>query len=185
MPLRFSLIASLLLALVLPINASPTSPTNLRSDILYTSRGEFVQVSPMHPLTLNAYIQQFAYEPLGIKVAFAGSEVQGDQTIHFVKTMDVRTGREMSRYTLAVPTTSVANALTRISLLGWSVSGKYLLLQRYASASNQPDDYREEYLRWDLTANPLTMRPIDPAAYLPAGTVAMMGDGSVIVSPTH
>ena len=72
----------LLVLCALPVSAAPTQPSNLRSDILYTSRGEFVQVSPMRPLTLNAHVEQFQYEPLGIEVAFVGSEVQGDQTTH-------------------------------------------------------------------------------------------------------
>ena len=71
MRLRSFTLPCLLALLPLPSHA-------LRPDILYTTRGEFVQVSPMRPLTLNAHIQQFAYEPLGVEAAFVGSEVQGE-----------------------------------------------------------------------------------------------------------
>jgi hypothetical protein len=154
----------LLIFCALPVGAAPPQPSNLRHDILYTTRGEFVQVSPMRPLTLNAHVQQFAYEPLGVEVAFVGSEVQGDQTVHFVKTMDVRTGHEMNRLTLSAPSDAdTADFL----LLGWSLSGKYLLLQRFAPDPQNPAASVKEYLRWDVGANPPVLRPITPAAHLP------------------
>jgi len=169
----------LLVLCALPVSAAPTQPSNLRSDILYTSRGEFVQVSPMRPLTLNAHVEQFQYEPLGIEVAFVGSEVQGDQTTHFVKTMDVRTGHEMSRLT----TSSIGDEHVGFLLLGWSPSAKYLLLCRLAPDPQNPVASTEEYLRWDLGANPPVTRPIDPAAHLPAGAQPVSGYG--IASPTR
>ena len=160
-----------------PSGAAPPQPSNLRSDILYTTHGEFVQVSPMQPLTLDAHIQQFAYEPLGIEVAFVGSEVQGNQTVHFVKTMDVRSGHEMSRLTVTAPTgADTADFI----LLGWSLSGKYLLLCRFAPDPDNPTASTQDYLRWDLGANPPTVRPVDPAAHLPAGTQAIPGRGYAV-----
>lgn len=76
-------LASLALAsLALPTAADSVPPlprfSNLRSDILYTHKGEFVQVSPMRPLTLNAHVTQFAYDPLGIEIAAVGSETAGE-----------------------------------------------------------------------------------------------------------
>lgn len=167
----------LLMSCALSAWAAPPQPSSLRSDIIYTTRGEFVQISPMRTLTLNAHIEQFQYEPLGIEIAFVGSEAQGDQTVHFVKTMDVRTGREMSRLTDAAPTGSQA---TGFILLGWSVSGKYLLLCREDPAAST-----EEYLRWDLGANPPVTRPLDPTAHLPTGAQAVSGTGYGIPSPSR
>ncbi len=181
MPLCFSLIACLLLSLLLPVRAAPTAPANLRSDILYTSRGEFVQVSPMHALTLNAHIQQFAYEPLGIEVAFAGSEVQGDQTIHFVKTLDVRNGREISRLTMTAPT---SNEGAGYMLLGWTVSGKSLLLRSFVPSSVNPGECDQQCLRWDLTTNPPTTHLIDPRVPLPREAVYVEGISEGCISPT-
>ena len=100
MPRRFPLPLVLLafVSLALPSAADPTAPpprpSNLRSDILYTHKGEFVQVKPMRALTLNAHIAQFAYDPLGLEIAVAGSETSGDQITRFVKTLDAHTGRE-------------------------------------------------------------------------------------------
>jgi hypothetical protein len=161
----------------LPIHAAP--PSNLRTDILYTTRGEFVQVRPMRPLTLNAHVQQFAYDPLGVEVAFVGSEVQGDQIVHFVKTMDVRTGHEMSRLTVTTPTNADTGGFI---LAGWSRSGKYLLVQRFAPDPQEPTMATKEYLRWDLSASPSVTRPLDPSAHLPAEAVPV--DGSVYGIPS-
>ena len=180
--MRFGRLAPLCLLFLLtlcalPIEAAPPQPSNLRADILYITRGEFVQVGPMRPLTLNAHIQQFAYEPLGVEVAFVGSEVQGEETVHFVKTMDVRTGHEMSRLTVTAPSDADAASF---NLLGWSRSGRYLLLQRFAPDPQNPTAATEEYLRWDLGANPPVMRPIAPAAHLPAGAQAVSGLGYAV-----
>ena len=164
----------------LPTGAAPSQPSNLRSDILYTTRGEFVQVSPMRPLTLNAHIQQFAYEPLGLEVAIVGSEVQGDQTIHFVKTMDVRSGREMSRLTATALTNKQYNYLY---LVGLTIIIKYLLLQNLASNPQPPAAPTEEYLRWDLSANPPVAHPLDPESHLPPDAQAIPGLGYAIPSP--
>jgi len=154
----------------------------LRPDILYTTRGEFVQVSPMRPLTLNAHIQQFAYEPLGVEVAFVGSEVQADQTVYFVKTMDTRTGHEISRLTVTAPTGGVSAGFI---LSGWTRSGKFLLLQRFAPDPQDPTVATNEYLRWDLSANPPMTRPIDPAAHLSMQTPVIPGYGHDIPSPNR
>ncbi len=177
----FTLLGLLLILCALPTDAaSAPPPTDLRSDIIYTSHGEFVQVEPMRPLTLNAHITQFAYEPLGVEVAFVGSEVQGDQTIHFVKTMDMRTGREMNRLTLTAPS---ENNSAGFSLLGWSQSGKYLLLERFTPDPQNSATFIREYLRWDLSVDPPVIRPIDPAAYLPAEAKVMSEDEDADPSP--
>jgi len=173
-PRRFTLpfLLALLALFALPGHA-------LRPDILYTSKGEFVQVSPMRPLTLNAHVQQFTYEPLGVEVAFTGSEVQGDQTVHFVKTMDVRTGHEMSRLTVTALTGSQGSDL---QLIGWSLSGKYLLLHRFTPDPQDATTSLDEHLRWDLSASPSVTRPLDPSAHLPAEALPV--DGSVYGIPS-
>ena len=134
----------------------------------------------MRPLTLNAHIQQFAYEPLGVEVAFTGSEVQGEQTVYFVKTMDTRTGREISRLTVVAPTGGVSAGF---NLLGWSRSGKCLLLQRFSPDPQNPAEAVGDYVRWDLSADPVVTRPIDPAAQLPAEAQAVPGSGYGLPSP--
>ncbi len=176
--LALSCLLFLLASCALSTGAAP-QPSSLRPDILYTTRGEFVQVRPMRPLTLNAHVQQFAYEPLGIEVAFTGSEVQGDQTVYFVKTMDVRTGHEMSRLTVMGPSDSDSAGFL---LTGWSLSGKYLLLLRFVPDPQNPTMAAKEYLRWDLSASPPMTRPIDPSAHLPAEALPV--DGSVYGIPS-
>ena len=183
MPLRLPWIACLLLALSQPVCAAPAAPSDLRSDILYTSRGEFLQVTPMHALTLNAHIQQFAYEPLGIEVAFAGFEIQGDQTIHFVKTMDVRSGHEISRLSFTAPTTDHAAGFT---FLGWSPSSKYLLvMKRFLPDPQISAEYKEEYLRWDLTAISPSTTMIDLVSHLPSEAKVNEDNGYGVPSPNR
>jgi hypothetical protein len=149
----------------LPASADPPArPSDLRSDILYTHRGEFVQVKPMRPLTLNAHVEQFAYDPLGLEIAITGSEPQGENTVHFVKTIDVRTGHEINRFTFTAPSDSQETALM---LRGWSTSGKYLMLQRFSPDPNAAQTAVSEFLRWDLSTNPPTTRSIDPQEALP------------------
>jgi len=169
-----------LLACSLPTGAAPPQPSNLSPDILYTTKGEFVQVSPMRPLTLNSHVQQFAYDPLGVEVAYVGSEVQGDQTVYSVKTMDTRTGHEMSRLSVTAPTDGISAGFL---LLGWSRSGKYLLLIRFSQDPQEPTTAIEENLRWDLGTSPSMTRLIDPAAHLPAGVQPVPGLGYGIPSP--
>ena len=167
MKLRFLTLPGALLALAcfaLPTPADPAHPSNLRSDILYTHRGEFIQVSPMRALTLNAHVEQFAYDPLGLEIAVVGSETQGDQTVHFAKTIDARTGHELSRLTVTAPQ---GDTTTGLMLLGWSASGKYLLLRRFTPDPNEPETSLTQFLRWDLSADPPTTRSIDPEAALP------------------
>ena len=170
MPCRLLLSTALLAlaSLALPIAADPAPPlphfSNLRSDILYTHKGEFVQVSPMRPLTLNAHVTQFAYDPLGIEIAVVGSETAGEATTHFVKTLDIRTGHEMSRYAFAAP---ADDKTSQILLLGFSPSGKYLLLTQYSPDPKEPGTVLAEFVRWNLSTNPPSPRTIDPQAGLP------------------
>lgn len=150
----------------------------LRSDVLYTTRGEFVQVSPMRPLTLNAHLTQFAYEPLGLEVAAVGSETSGDQTVHFVKTIDVRTGHEFHRLTITTPSDGAAAGFL---LLGWTPSGKYLLLERTQSDEGNPNETVTDLVRWDLSADPPVVRPVTPEVTLPPGAAPY--DLSTAASP--
>ncbi len=154
-----------LTALALPAAADPPPrPSGLRSDILYTHKGEFVQVAPMRALTLNAHVEQFAYDPLGLELAVAGSETTGETTTHFVKTLDARTGHEMSRYAFAAP---ADDKIADIQLLGFSPSGKYLLLQQFVADPNEPEAARAEFVRWNLSASPPSPRTIYPQSALP------------------
>lgn len=161
--------------------ADPAPPTNLRPDILYTHKGEFVQVKPMRPLTLNAHVEQFAYDPLGIEIAVVGSEPQGENTLHFVKTVDARTGHELSRFAFTAPSDSQETALM---LRGWSVSGKYLLLQRFSPDPNEPQTAVSEFLRWDLSTIPPTTKTINPQNALPVEQQSADLEGSADCYPS-
>ncbi len=151
---RFTLPLLSLALLTLPVAADP------RPDILYTTRKEFVQVRPAHQLTLNAHIDKFAYDPLGLEVACTGSETQGDQTTYFVKTLDARTGKELHR--LAIPD-------ARFNILGWTPSGKFLLLERTQTDEDGSGDNVTDLVRWDLSADPPKLRPVDAPFTLPEG----------------
>lgn len=159
------------------------SPNRLRPDILYTHRGEFVQVKPMHPLTLNAHVEQFAYDPLGIEIAVVGSEPQGENTLHFVKTVDARTGHEISRFAFTAPSDSQETALM---LRGWSTSGKYLMLQRFSPDPNEPQTAVSEFLRWDLSTSPPTTKTINPQGTLSVEqqSADLQGSADCYPSPT-
>ena len=152
--------------------------SNLRPDILHTAKGEFVQVKPMRPLTLNAHVTQFAYEPLGIEVAVVGQEAQGDNTVHFVKVLDARTGHEMERLTQVAP---AEDASRYFHLMGWSASGKCLMVQRYATPDPEPDQPMQ-YLRWDISAVVPVTQIVDPASALPVGVRTPYAEDHV--SPT-
>ncbi len=154
--------------------ADAPPPANLRPDILYTHQGEFIQVKPMRPLTLNAHVEQFAYDPLGLELAYVGSEPQGESTLHFVKTVDARTGKEISRLTL----TATAGQDASFLLLGFTPSGKYLMLREFAPDPTQQDTTTSDFLRWDLSANPPAAQTIDPKAALPAGAVLEEADSN-------
>ena len=183
MRLRRPLLPLALLALSsLPALAAPPRPSLLRPDILYTAKGEFLQVSPMRPLTLNAHVEQFAYDPLGLEAAIVGSETQGDQTTHFVKTIAVRSGHEISRLAVTGP---AGDSRGGFLLLGWSVSGKYVLLHRFLPDPQDPNAAVSDFLRWDMSVTPPALRPIDTEAPLPPGVQAVPGGGIALPSPTR
>lgn len=92
-----------LLTLLAPLAVLPRPVHALRPDILYLGDGKFVQISPTRPVTLNAHVTQFAYDPLGQRVAVVGSETGGDTATLFVKTIDVHSGQESSRLTMTAP----------------------------------------------------------------------------------
>lgn len=171
MPCRFVLLTALLAFTYFPLPAAadPAAPlprsSNLRPDILYTHRGEFIQVGPMRALTLNAHVSQFAYDPLGLEIAVIGSETSGGQTTDFAKTLDAHTGREISRFAMAAPTDAQS---TGLGLLGFSTSGKYLLLQRFTPEPNDPSTAQIEFLRWDLSSHLPPSHVINPQSGLPA-----------------
>ncbi len=165
-------------AFALPAASDPAAPlprpSSLRSDILYTHKGEFVQVKPMRALTLNAHVSQFAYDPLGLEIAVVGSETSGDETTPFVKTLDAHTGREISRLAVSAP---AGDKNVSFVLTGWSQSGKYLLVERL-----QPDPELDQNLRWDLSASPAAVTVISPKTLLPEDADASGSIGSL--SPT-
>lgn len=156
---RFTLPLLLLGLLTLPVAADP------RPDILYTSRREFVRVSPPRPLTLNAHIDNFAYDPLGLEVACTGSETQAGQTTYFVRTLDVRIGKELHRLTMSAPPDTSA----RFNLLGWTPNGKYLLLEQPQLKEDGSGDSTTDLVRWDLSADPPKLQPVDISFALPEG----------------
>ena len=143
----------------------------LRPDILYLGGGKFVQVGPLHQLTLNSHVKQFAYEPLGVEVAVAGSETAGETKTLFVKTIDVRSGHEMSRLTMMAP---AGDEIARYNLIGWGGGGRYLLVERWLPLKEAMEEAAQgkptspTYLRWDLGANPPSVSEIAPLP-LPAG----------------
>ena len=173
------------LCLAAPCSADPAAPlprlTNLRPDILYTHKREFVQVGPMRALTLNAHVEQFAYDPLGLEIAYVGSETQGEDTVHFVKTVDVRTGHEMSRFAVTAPTDTQD---TGLMLLGWSVSGKYLMLQHFSPDPNETQTALIEFLRWNLSVSPPTTHVINPQRALPPEEQSADLEGSAYCYPS-
>ncbi len=165
---RRHLILPALLSLLTLILSSPPSRA-LRSDVLYTSHGEFVQVSPMRPLTANAHVTEFAYEPLGIEIAYVGGEVSGDTATNFVKVVDVRSGHEMEHLSMTTP---ADDRFARFHLLGWSRDGRYLTVERTSSgtanAGGMPG-MQTDILRWDVGANPPVTTLVPLASLLPEG----------------
>lgn len=168
---RFTLPCLLALSALFPL---PTQA--LRPDILYLGDGKFIQVGPLRQLTLGAHVKQFSYEPLGAEVAVAGSETVGDTETLFVKTIDVRSGHEMNRLTMTAP---AGDATAQYRLVGWSGSGRYLLVERWrplkelTEAAAQGLPASEDYLRWDLGADPPSVSQV-ASLPLPTGARATL-----------
>lgn len=157
---RFALPLLLLGLLTLPVAADP------RPDILYTTRKEFVQVSPPRQLTLNANIYQFAYDPLGLEVACNAIDSPGEQYVYTIKTLDVRTGHELHRLTMSAPPDTNA----QFNILGWTPSGKSLLLEQTRPREDKSGESVTELVRWDLSADPPKVQIVEPVFPLPEGT---------------
>lgn len=159
----------LLSPLTLVSSASPSRA--LRSDVLYTSHREFVQVSPMRPLTANAHVSEFAYEPLGIEIAYVGAETSGDTATNFVKVVDVRSGHEMEHLSMTTP---ADDRFARFHLLGWSRDGRYLTVERTSSATANAGEMpkmQTDILRWDVGAAPPVTTLVPLTSLLPEGAV--------------
>ena len=152
----------------------PSLGRALRPDILYLGSGKFVQVGPLHQLTLHAHVKEFAYEPTGQEIAVAGRETEGETATIFVETVDVRSGHAMNRLTMTAP---VGDETARYNLIGWSGSGRYLLVERWLPVKEMMEEAAQgkpappAYLRWDFGANPPSVSEI-ALLPLPAGVRA-------------
>lgn len=149
----------------------------LRPDILYLGSGKFVQVSPPRQLTLNAHLTQFAFEPLGLEVAAAGSETVEKTTTYFVKTIATRRGAEMSRLSFSL--TAPAEDIYGFEIVGWASSGRSLIVKK--TDQNAEKGVTVEYLRWNLATDPPTATRIALQSLLPEG--ASDGGAEVNASP--
>lgn len=198
-------------------NASSNPPVQPlyfgRGEPLYLGGGKALESSPARQLTLNAHVQQFAYQPGGLAVACAGGRLDGDSLTLTVQMIGLHQDTPRRLWSRQVGLSALAGSLgldengTRdlrdridsalplfrrgyflnlVSLPGWWADGRYLLIKLQDVV---PTDggagyrFQDFYTSVDVAADPPHVYPVPLAALLPDDD--FLADSRVSWSPKH
>lgn len=174
----FSSHALLLSALLLAIHALALAETPAplpQLNIVSLGQGRVMEAAPPRQLSLHAHISEFAYQPGGLEIAYAGSDTDGDKTTQFVNTQFVKLvgTRYGTTTTLLVQTPPMGgeNATPGPFLLnGWSADGRYLVVEHVGPVSVDNTGtavYGTRLTCIDVGASPMRTREIALPVPLP------------------
>lgn len=212
---RFVILGGLLLGLCPGPSQGQGSqpPSALPGESLYLGRGQALEAQAPRQLTLNAHVQQAAFQPGGLAVAYAGGRLDGDALTLTVQMIGLHgdTPRPLwsrrvalgaladslgldgdgasalrERIDDALPMFRRGQFLNLISLQGWSSDGRYLLIKlQDVVPEGAGAGYRFEdfYTSIDVAADPPRLRPVPLAALLPPDDI--LADSRVSWSPQH
>lgn len=179
------LLWALSLLTLAPVHAD--TPARLpQLNIIALGQGQVLEAAPPRQLSLNAHVSEFAYQPGGLEIAYAGSETDGDTITQFVKLAGTRHGTLATLLTQSGPSDGSNNAVQPLTLDGWSADGRYLVAQQEGTLSTGNDGTAIRGIQLtcvDVGASPIQARPI--ALPAPLTPEALSTSVQSLWSPSH
>ncbi len=185
----FSPLALLLWGLLAAAFAPARADTPARLpqlNIIALGQGQILEAAPPRQLSLNAHVSDFAYQPRGLEIAYAGSDIDSDTTTQFVKLVGTRHGTLATLLTQSGPSDGKGDAVPSFDLVGWSADGCYLVVGQFGTVSTNSTGETIHGTRLtcvDVGVSPFQTRLIAPPAPLPPDASSTMTRG--LWSPSH
>lgn len=166
-------LALLLSALLTPTlaPARADAPAHLpQLNIIALGQGQVLEAAPPRQLSLNAHVSEFAYQPGGLEIAYAGSDTDGDVTTQFVKLAGTRHGTLAALMTQSGPTHGSDGVAQPYFVVGWSSDGRYLVAGQAGAVGTDSAEaplFSTRLTSIDVGASPMQARPIAFPVSLP------------------
>lgn len=188
--MRSSSFLALLLAALLTaigLRAQADTPTPLpQLNIIALGQGQVLEAATPCQLSLHAHISEFAYQPGGLEIAYAGSNTESGASTQFVKLVGTRYGATTTLIAQTSPTADPDNAVPPFLMNGWSADGRYLVVEQYGTMGNDSAGaavYGTRRTCLDVGASPMRTREIALPVPLPADVSST--STQAIWSPSH
>ncbi len=185
----FSFLALLLAALLTAtgLRAQADTPAPLpQLNIIWLGQGQVLEAAPPRQLSLHAHISEFAYQPGGLEIAYAGSDTESGASTQFVKLVGTRYGTTTTLIAQTSPTADPDNAVLPFLMNGWSADGRYLVVEHVEPVSMDSAGaavYGTRLTRIDVGASPMRTREIALPVPLPADVSST--STQAVWSPSH
>ncbi len=185
----FSSHALLLLGLLTAVSlrASADTPAPLpQLNIIALGQGQVLEAAPPRQLSLHAHVSDFAYQPGGLEIAYAGSDTDGEAITQFIKLVGTRYGKTTTLLAQSTPTGKEDARAEPFLLDGWSADGRYLVVEHteaVSTGSMGAATYGTRVTCIDVGVSPMQTREIAPPVPLPPNTDNMITQ--VLWSPSH
>ncbi len=179
------LLLGLLTAIGLRARADTPAPLP-QLNIISLGQGQGLEAAPPRQLSLHARISEFAYQPGGLEIVYAGSDTEDGASTQFVKLVGTRYG---TTTTLIAQTSAAAdpdNAVPPFLMNGWSADGRYLVVEQYGTMGTDSAGaavYGTRRTCLDVAANPIRTREIALPVPLPADVSST--STQAVWSPSH
>lgn len=184
-----SLPALLLLGLLTAIGlrARADAPAPLpQLNIISLGLGQVLEAAPPRQLSLHAHISEFAYQPGGLEIAYAGSDTEGGTSTQFVKLVGTRYGTTTTLIAQSGPAADPDNTVPPFLMNGWSADGRYLVVEHVEPVSADSAGaaiYDTRVTCLDVGASPMRTREIALPVPLPADVSST--STQALWSPSH
>jgi len=139
-------------------------------NIVALGLGQILEAAPPRQLSLNAHVSDFAYQPRGLEIAYAGSETDSDMTTQFVRLAGTRRGTLAALMTQSGPTHGSDSVAQPFDLVGWSSDGRYLVAEQAGAIGTDSAGaplYSTRLTSIDVGASPMQTHPIAFPVSLP------------------
>lgn len=124
------LLWALSLLTLAPVHAD--TPARLpQLNVIALGQGQVMEAAPPRQLSLNAHVSEFAYQPGGLEIAYAGSETEGGTTTQFVKLVGTRQGTTTTLLAQTDWPPGSGDAVAPFYIIGWSADARFLVATQY------------------------------------------------------